>query len=99
MNRSRFKIMAEILQACCVPQGKTRIMCKVKLNFPQAKEYLSQLTSVWLLSKVNMKYETTAKGREFIAAYNRLGEIMGIPNLLLTGMKFLTPMMHAKRNF
>ena len=98
VNRSRFEIMADILQACCLPRGKTRIMCKVKLNFTQANEYLTQLTSVGLLSKVNGKYGITTKGHEFIAAYNRLGEIMGISNLSLRGMKVLTPLSRDKRN-
>ncbi len=92
MNRSKFEIMASILQVCCLPRGKTRIMCKVRLNFTQANEYLAQLTSIGLLSKEKGNYMTTSKGREFIAAYNRLGEIMGVPNLALTGMKFLTPL-------
>jgi len=97
VNRSKFEIMAGILQACCLPRGKTRIMCKVKLNFTQANDYLAQLTSIGLLSKENGKYVTTGKGREFIAAYNRLGEIMGVPNLSLTGMKFLMPLAQGKR--
>jgi predicted transcriptional regulator len=41
MNRSRFEIMADIMQACLLPRGKTRLMCIVKLNFTQANEYLS----------------------------------------------------------
>jgi predicted transcriptional regulator len=97
MNRSRFKIIAEILQACCVPQGKTRIMCKVKLNFTQANDYLTQLTSLGLLCKDKRKYVTTEKGREFIAVYNRLGEIMGIRDLSLTGLNVPPLLVRTKR--
>ena len=99
MNRSRFEIMADLMQTCLMPQGKTRIMCKVKLNFTQVNEYLTQLTSLGLLSKEKGKYVTTDKGRRFISAYNRLGEIMGIPNLSLTGMRVLSPLTPAKRRF
>jgi len=74
-------------------------MCKVKLNFTQVNEYLTQLTSLGLLSKEKGKYVTTDKGREFISAYNRLGEIMGIPNLSLTGMRVLSPLTPARRRF
>ena len=99
MRRSRFEIVADIMQACLLPRGKTRIMCKVKLNFTQANDYLSQLTSLGLLSQENGKYVTTGKGRQFISAYNYLGEIMGIPDLALTGMKVLTPLAPANRRF
>ena len=99
MRRSRFEIVAGILQACLLPRGKTRIMCKVKLNFAQANEYLSQLTSLRLLSHEKHKYKTTDKGRQFILAYNHLGEIIGMPHLSLTGMNILSPLAHAHRRF
>jgi predicted transcriptional regulator len=99
MRRSRFEIVADVMQTCLVPRGKTRIMCKVKLNFTQANAYLSQLTSLGLLSKENGKYKTTEKGRQFILAYNHLGEIIGIPELSLTEMKALSPLASAKRRF
>jgi predicted transcriptional regulator len=95
MNRSKFEIMADIMQTCLLPRGKTRIMCKVKLNFTQANAYLSQLTSLGLLSKENGKYETTEKGRQFISAYNHLGKIIGIPEQSLTGMKVLSSLAPA----
>jgi len=97
MRRSRFEIVADVMQACLVPRGKTRIMCKVKLNFTQANAYLSQLTSLGLLSKTSGKYKTTEKGRQFISAYNHLGAIIGIPELSLTGTKDLNPLASAKR--
>jgi predicted transcriptional regulator len=99
MRRSRFEIVADILQACLVPRGKTRIMCKVKLNFTQANEYLSQLTSLGLLSQEKGRYKTTDKGRQFISAYNHLGEIIGIPELSLSRVKALSPLAPAKRRF
>jgi predicted transcriptional regulator len=99
MRRSRFEIVAGILQACLVPRGKTRIMCKVRLNFAQANDYLSQLTSLGLLSQEKGKYKTTDKGLQFISAYNHLSEIIGIPYLSRTGMKALSPLAPAHRRF
>lgn len=89
MRRSRYEIMAGVLEACLMPRGKTRIMCKVKLNFTQVNAYLSLLISLSLLSKVDGKYETTDKGRQFVSAYNYLGRIVGIPDLAPPGMDVL----------
>jgi predicted transcriptional regulator len=97
MRRSKLEIVAAIMQVCLVPRGKTRIMSKVRLNFTQANDYLSHLTSLGLLSQKNGKYKTTDKGRQFISTYNHLGEIIGIPQALLTGMKALNPLAPAKR--
>jgi predicted transcriptional regulator len=99
MKRSRFEIVADIVYACLLPRGKTRIMCKVRLNFTQANDYMSQLTSRGLLSQENSKYVTTDKGRQFISAYNHLGEIIGISKPSLTGMKVLSPLARVNRRF
>jgi predicted transcriptional regulator len=99
MRRSRFEIVVNLLEACLLPRGKTRIMCKVKLNFTQVNDYLSQLTSVGLLSHENGKYKTTDKGRQFISAYNHLGEIIGIPQASRTGIKVLSPLTPVNRRF
>ena len=97
MRRSKLEIVADILQACLVPRGKTRIMCKVRLNFRHATDYLSHLTSLGLLSKKDGKYKTTDKGRQFISTYNHLGEIIGITRPSLAGMKALRLLAPAKR--
>jgi len=86
-NRSRYEIMAGIMQNCLSPRCKTRIMYLGNLSFVQTNAYLSLLISLGLLSQENGKYETTEKGRQFISAYNHLGEIMGIPAPSITGMK------------
>ena len=99
VNRSRFEIMADIIRACLSPRGKTRIMCKVKLNFRQANDYLSQLTSLGLLSKENGKYVTTEKGREYLSAYKHLGEIIGIPDLSLTEIRKFSSFAPSHRRF
>jgi predicted transcriptional regulator len=99
MRRSKLEIVADILQVCLVPRGKTRIMCNARLNFTHATDYLRQLTSLGLLSQKNGKYKTTDKGRQFISAYNHLGEIIGIRPSSLAGMKALSPLAPAKRHF
>lgn len=66
MRRLKLEIVATILQACLVPRGKTRIMCKVRLNFAQANDDLSNLTSRGLFFQKGGKYKTTRKGREVI---------------------------------
>jgi len=62
-------------------------MYKGNMSFTQINAYLSLLVSLGLLSQVDGKYETTDRGRQFISAYNSLGEIMGKPVPLLTGMR------------
>jgi len=87
MKRSRYEIMAGIMQNCLLPRCKTRIMYEGNMSFAQINAYLSLLTSLGLLSQENGKYETTDKGRQFISAYNNLGKIIGIPAPLVTEMK------------
>lgn len=89
-NRSRFEITAEILNECLLPQCKTHIMYKDNLSFAQANAYLTMLTTRGLLTRDNGRYETTAKGRQFISAYNQISEIMGTPTSSLTKMKILS---------
>jgi len=98
VNRARFEIIADILQACLLPRGKTRILCKVKLNSSQANEYLTELISLGLLSRADGKYVTTDKGRQFLSVYSYLGEIIGIPALPLPAMKTFNPMVDIKRD-
>jgi predicted transcriptional regulator len=86
-KRSRYEIMAGIMQDCLLPRCKTHIMYKGNMSFTQINAYLSMLISLGLLSQVDGKYETTDRGRQFISAYNSLGEIMGKPSPLLTGMR------------
>ena len=90
MKRSRYEIMAGIMQNCLSPRGKTHIRHKAYLNSAQTNDYLSLLTSLGLLSKKNGKYETTDKGRQFISAYNQLIEIISVPPFLsLTVLRVL----------
>lgn len=87
MNRSKHEIMAGIVQNCLSPRGKTHIMYKNGLSFAQVNTYLNLLISLGLLTKENGKYKTSDKGRQFIAAYNNLSKIMGLPAPSITGIK------------
>ncbi len=86
MNRSKYEIIASIVQNCLSPRGKTYIMYKSSLSFAQANAYVNLLISIGLLAQQNGKYETTDKGRQFISAYNNLGKIMGLPAPSITRM-------------
>ncbi len=90
MNRSRYEIMAWIMQNCLLPRSKTHIIHKGNMSFAQINAYLSLLTSLELLSQENGKYETTDKGRQFVSAYKDLGKIMGLPAPSITGMSVLS---------
>jgi len=89
-NRSRFEITAEIMKECLLPQCKTHIMYKGNLSFAQTNAYLTMLTTRGLLTHDNGRYETTAKGRQFISAYNQISEIMGTPTPSMTRMKIFS---------
>ena len=90
MNRSKYEIIACIVQNCLSPRGKTHIMYKSSLSFAQANAYLNLLISLRLLTQENGKYVTTDKGRQFISAYNNLGKIMGLPAPSITRISVLS---------
>jgi len=89
MNRSRYEIIAGIVQNCLSPRRKTHIMYKNSMSFAQTNAYLSLLVSLGLLTQQNGNYETTDKGRQFLSAYNNLGEIMGTHAPSTTGNEYL----------
>jgi predicted transcriptional regulator len=90
MNRSKYEIIAGIVQNCLSPRRKTHIMYTNSLSFAQTNAYLNLLISLGLLTQVGGEYETTNKGRQFISAYNNLGRIMGLPAPSATGMSFFS---------
>jgi predicted transcriptional regulator len=79
MQRSRFEIMAGIMQECLVPRRKTRIMYKNNLSYTQANAYLSLLISQELLLRQDGQYETTDKGHQFLSAFDQLESILSKP--------------------
>lgn len=72
MKRSRFDIMADIMQYCLLPKRKTQIMLRGNLAFSQANSYLGQLVASELIRPHKAEYRTTRKGEQFLLVYNRL---------------------------
>ena len=79
-RRTRMDIIAKILSAALNDKLKTRIMFKASLNYNQTEEYFDFLIKAGLLRKDRSGkrtfYKTTDKGREFIAKYKALKELI-----------------------
>ena len=88
-NRGRLDIMAGILGFCTKPQPKTRIMYDANITFNQFGTYAPMLESQGLLKREENKYMTTAKGMQFVTAFNELqntlngSDLMSSPNRLV----------------
>ncbi len=76
MKRSRFDIMAEIVQYCLLPRLKTQIMLRGNLAFSQTNAYLGQLIASKLILLHKAKYRTTSKGQEFLLFYGQLIQLL-----------------------
>lgn len=79
VNRGRLDIMAHILGLCTKPQVKTRIMYDANITFNQFGTYATLLQSQGLLAQEENRYMTTAKGLQFVGAFNQLKSILGGP--------------------
>jgi predicted transcriptional regulator len=77
MNRSRFEIMADILQRAVTGAKKTWLLYSANLSYSQHQKYLSTLVDLGLLAKKNGLYSTTQKGMDFIASYQTLTNLLG----------------------
>ena len=77
LNRSRFEIMADILQRAVTGAKKTWLLYSANLSYSQHQKYLSTLVNLGLLSKKNGLYSTTQKGMDFIASYQTLTALLG----------------------
>lgn len=79
-NRGRIEIMADVLSLSTSGIKKTHIMYKANLSYEQILYYLNQLLSKGLiaqdLSDGALVYRTTEKGREFLACYSRMSELI-----------------------
>ena len=81
VNRGRLEIMAHILGLCTKPQLKTRVMYDVNITFNQFGSYIALLQSQGLLTRNENRYETTAKGLEFVNAFAQLQSILSSSTL------------------
>jgi len=83
--RSRDEITATILQSAAVRDGitRTKIMYNSFLSYTQLLYYLDYLISNELLDydEQGRKYNITAKGLEFLDAYNKMVDLLTIPDL------------------
>jgi predicted transcriptional regulator len=75
--RSRTEITSQILEAANEGITKTKIMYKAFLSYGQLKEYLTVLMANDMLEfiSVESKYRTTAKGREYLKAFEAMSSI------------------------
>ena len=87
-NRSRLKIMNDILWVARNGARKTHIMYRANLSYDQVNEYLSFLLDSRLIEEeVDRKYEygaiykVTQSGREFLGKYSELQDILAHPQL------------------
>jgi predicted transcriptional regulator len=76
-NRTKFEIVASILNVASSGSLKTHIMYKVNLSHRQLEKYLAFLSSKQLLEEVmdpnlGRQYRVTQKGIEFLKDYSRL---------------------------
>ncbi len=61
-KRDKIKIAAEILNACRIPQGKTKIVHACNLNFRTVEPLLELLVKRKLLAEKNGQFEATDEG-------------------------------------
>lgn len=75
-RRSRIDITADILRLANRGTKKTRILYGCNLSYNQLQAYLKLLLRMELLVSREDLFETTAKGLEFLDAYNALTTLM-----------------------
>ena len=73
MKRSRYEIIAEILEYCHTPRKFTQIVQYCNLSTPLAKQYIELLLGRELLTvKDGNLYETTNNGLKFLNFFEKL---------------------------
>ena len=77
LNRSRFDIIADILEKAVPGAKKTWLLYSANLSFGQHQKYLKTLIGLGLMARQGDIYTTTAKGRDFLEGHGRLMEILG----------------------
>ncbi|MDH5462461.1 MAG: winged helix-turn-helix domain-containing protein [Candidatus Bathyarchaeota archaeon] len=83
LQRSRWDIMATVLEIAKRPESKTHVMYRANLSFRQLERYLELLLEKGFLkvleasqSRAAKLFVTTEKGLSFLEAYHRLEEIV-----------------------
>jgi predicted transcriptional regulator len=79
-RRDKLFIIAEILEIAKEGTLKTQIMYRANLSFTQLNDYLNFMLKINLLGKVSEndkeRYETTAKGLDFLQRYQEIAELL-----------------------
>ena len=79
-NRGKIEIMADVLALSTVGIKKTHIMYRANLSYEQILYYLKELQAKELIGQGiadgALVYRTTEKGREFLACYSRMSELI-----------------------
>jgi predicted transcriptional regulator len=78
-NRSRFEIMADILQKAIPGAKKTWLLYSANLSYSQHQRYLRTLVDLHLILKIEGLYTTTEKGMAFIKSYQTLMDLLEEP--------------------
>lgn len=80
--RGSLEITADILKVAEDPTNKSNIIYSANLSFEQAGRYLEKCVEYGLLKvreeKSSKEYVTTKKGREFLEAFEAVGEIVDL---------------------
>jgi predicted transcriptional regulator len=80
VRRTSMDIIANILHVAIRCDSKTRIMFRASINHKQTERYFNYLLKMSMVRKINNKgrifYETTERGKEFLAKYKALKEFM-----------------------
>jgi len=79
-NRGKIEIMADVLALSTSGIKKTHIMYRANLSYEQILHYLNQLLGKGLIaqdvSDGALVYRTTETGREFLACYSRMSDLI-----------------------
>lgn len=83
-QRSRFDIMACILESCKARAGEIRLMHTCKLGLSQFNLYRDFLVETGLLTASGQKsinaFQATEKGIEFLKDYEKIKKILSKPD-------------------
>ena len=76
MPRSREEIVGDMLAAAVERIGKTGIMYRANLNYPQLQEYLGYLQDKKMITRHGGQYVVTEKGRRYLFAYKEMAKLI-----------------------
>ena len=65
-GRTRYGLIASMLESCREPKMKTELMYEVRISYKLLETVLGFCLETRLLSENNRRYETTLKGNKFL---------------------------------